>query len=289
MGLYQTMTGGDEGPSNGRIESEVQQVKRRLRLLVKESGLGEKYWPGIARWIGQERLRAQLQEVGVPVKPLLPIGAWVTVKTKRWHRAGFGPLVPPFRTMTLMGPSPLMSTGYVLMDGTQVQHSRLAVQTDPNADRAVLELQAVENPGKPDRRFRGKQPPDPFLPQVPQPVQHPDVAAGSDAGSGGADAGVEAVMDGVLDEHGNRVPFWGDDDDDDPALHALRAGGEQAHDFVHGFSSEVLGSSTKSPTTLKSTSTLSALLSFPVLLRPCHARGRRWKQFMMKSCRNIGH
>ena len=94
-------------------------------------------------------------------------------------------------------------------------------------------------------------------------------------------------MDGVLDEHGNRVPFWGDDDD--PALHALRAGGEQAHDFVHGFSSEVLGSSTRSPTTLKSISTLSALLSFPVLLRPCHARGRRWKQFMMKSCRNIGH
>ena len=241
-----------------------------MRLLVKESGLGEKYWPGIARWIGQERLRAQLQVVGVPVKPLLPIGARVTVKTKRWHRAGFGPLVPPFRTMTLMGPSPLMSTGYVLMDGTQVQHSRLAVQTDPNADRAVLELQAVENPGKPDRRFRGKQPPDPFLPQVPQPVQHPDehllheaVAAGGDAGSGGADAGVEAVMDGVLDEHGNRVPFWGDDDDDDPALHALRAGGEQAHDFVHGFSSEVLGSSTKSPTKLKSTSTLSSPSKFP--------------------------
>ena len=96
MGLYQTMTGGDEGPSNGRIESEVQQVKRRLRLLVKESGLGEKYWPGIARWIGQERLHAQLQVVGVPVKPLLPIGAQVTVKTKRWHRAGFGPLVPLF-------------------------------------------------------------------------------------------------------------------------------------------------------------------------------------------------
>ena len=127
MALFQTMTGGDEGPSNGRIESEVQQVKRRLRLLVKESGLGEKYWPGIARWIGQERLQAQLQAIGVPVKPLLPIGARVTVKTKRWHRAGFGPLVPPFRTMTWMGPSPLMSTGYVLMDGTQVQHSRLAI------------------------------------------------------------------------------------------------------------------------------------------------------------------
>ena len=30
-------------------------------------------------------------------------------------------------------------------------------------------------------------------------------------------------MDGVSDEHGNRVPCWGDDDD--PALHAIRAGG----------------------------------------------------------------
>ena len=142
------MTGGDEGPSNGRIESEVQQVKRRLRLL-KKVALGKN--TGLAAcWIGQEHLRAQLQVVGVPVKPLLPIHARVTVKTKRWHRAGFGPLVPPFRTVTLMGPSPLMSTGYVLMDGTQVQHSRLAVQTDSNADRAVLELQAVEDPGKPD-------------------------------------------------------------------------------------------------------------------------------------------
>ena len=29
IGVWQTLTGGDEGPSNGRIESEVQQVKRR--------------------------------------------------------------------------------------------------------------------------------------------------------------------------------------------------------------------------------------------------------------------
>lgn len=34
FGLRQTMTGGDEGPSNGRVENEVQQVKRRLRLLI---------------------------------------------------------------------------------------------------------------------------------------------------------------------------------------------------------------------------------------------------------------
>ena len=64
--VWQTMTGGDGGPSNGRIESEVQQAKRRLRMLVRESGLGERFWPGIARYMwGKERLQSQLQSLGV--------------------------------------------------------------------------------------------------------------------------------------------------------------------------------------------------------------------------------
>ena len=112
IGVWQTLTGGDEGPSNGRIESEVQQVKRRVRLLLSGSGLDQKYWPGVARYAGEERLRKQLATFGVPVQPLLPIGSRVTVKRKRWHR--HGALALPFRTMTLMGPSPLMSTGYHL-------------------------------------------------------------------------------------------------------------------------------------------------------------------------------
>ena len=174
FGLYQTMTGGDEGPSNGRIEAEVQQVKRRLRLLLRESGLDPSLWPGVARYVGEERLRQQCRKLGVPQTPLLPIGSKVTVKTKRWHRAGFGPLIPPFRTMQILGPSPFMSTGYVLRDGSQVQHARLAVRTDPLADRAVLELQEVENPGRPSRRLTGKQPADPDVVPIPLPLQHPD-------------------------------------------------------------------------------------------------------------------
>ena len=233
MVMFQTMTGGDEGPGNGRIESEVQQVKRRVRLLVRESGLGEGLWPCVARHVGEERLRMQLEKLGIPTKPLLPLGARMSVKTKRWHRAGFGPLVAPFRTMTVMGPSPLMSTGYVMKDGDQVQHSRLVVATDPNADRAVMELQAIDHPERPSRRFTGKQPPDPLLPQVPQPIQHPDdhlldpvqrrEGAEGDVGPGGAegDAGLGGAQGGgdgipgpgeVLDEHGNVLPFWGDPD-----------------------------------------------------------------------------
>ena len=155
MVAWQTMTGGDEGPSNGRIESEVQQVKRRLRMLVRESGLGERFWPDIARYVGRERLQSQLQTLGVPTKPLLPIGSKVTVKTKRWHRIG---QVPPFITMTLMGPSPLMVAGHVCMEGSQLQNSKLVIKTNPGADRAVMELVEVY-PAKPSKRMWSKQPP----------------------------------------------------------------------------------------------------------------------------------
>ena len=169
------MTGGDEGPSNGRIESEVHQVKRRLRLLIKESGLEEKWWPGVARYVGEERLRHQCRKLGVPSPPLLPIGGRVTVKSKRWHRAGFGPLTPPCRTMTLMGPSPFMTQGYVLFEDGQVQRARVAVSTDPQAER-----------DQPLRRLTGKQPMEPVLLRLPPPRRLPDPGLRSlNDGSGG--------------------------------------------------------------------------------------------------------
>ena len=43
--LVQTMTAGDEGPANGRIEGEVGQMKRRLRLILKHSKMGITTWP----------------------------------------------------------------------------------------------------------------------------------------------------------------------------------------------------------------------------------------------------
>jgi hypothetical protein len=70
--------------------------------------------------------------------------------------------------MTLMGPSPLMSTGYVRMEGSQLQHSKLVIKTGPGADRAVMELAEVD-PAKPSKKMWSKQPPDPELPEVPEP------------------------------------------------------------------------------------------------------------------------
>ena len=63
-GLYQTFTSGDDAPANGRIESEILQFKRRLRLTLQSSAAKTEEWPSVARHSSEERLRAQLQKVG---------------------------------------------------------------------------------------------------------------------------------------------------------------------------------------------------------------------------------
>lgn len=50
------MTSGDDGPANGRVEAEVQQIKKRLKMALAASGQESHYWPGAARWVGEERL-----------------------------------------------------------------------------------------------------------------------------------------------------------------------------------------------------------------------------------------
>jgi hypothetical protein len=159
---------GDEGPANGRVEAEVGQIKRRLRVLLATSKLELQDWPGVARWAGEERLRKQLQKVGVPSKPMVPLGERVVVKTKRWHKQG--PLAAPFKSMVLMGPSPNMTNGWVLRDGRKVQHARAVVRPAEAGEKAVMELYDAST-----RRVTGKQPPYLEDRKVPQPLQHDDL------------------------------------------------------------------------------------------------------------------
>ena len=46
-----------------------------------------------------------------------------------------------------------MTQGYVLFEDGQVQRAQVAVSTDPQAERAVLELQVVPDPEQPQRRL----------------------------------------------------------------------------------------------------------------------------------------
>ena len=217
-GLYQTMTGGDEGPSNGRIEGEVNQVKRRLRLMMKESKLEKDYWPCAARWVLEQRCREQLKKMGVPVKPMLKLGAKVVVKVKRWHKKD-GPLSSPFVTMKVMAPSPWMTSGWVLMDRKRIQHARAAVLPAAEGERAVVELQAVE-----PKRVHGKSAnplnyADRLM--VPPPLQHEELPL--------ALQGELHLPRDLPQDHGPHLPAEApmiEDGDAAPALRELQAGGE---------------------------------------------------------------
>ena len=235
--LFQTMTSGDAPQENGRVEAEVAQVKRRLRLVLKESKLPQIYWPCVARWVGEQRLRQQLLSLGVPSKPMILPGTKVMVKQKLWNKPR-GPLALPYKQMTLLGPSPTMSSGYVLKDGNKVQHARAVVLPAAEGERAHLELQEA-----PRRRIVGKQAPALDYEKLPPPLQT------QDEDSGGAElmepelGGVEVVVPEVEEfQYSPESPVPDDelegiDPPDpsvappaamelDPALHALKAGGE---------------------------------------------------------------
>ena len=62
--IHQTLNAGDEPEANGRVEGEVHQFKRRLRLLLRETGVAPAYWPCAARHGTEESLRSQMRKLG---------------------------------------------------------------------------------------------------------------------------------------------------------------------------------------------------------------------------------
>ena len=72
MGISQTFTAGDDPASNGHIESEVNQLKRKTRVKLAEAGCGREAWPMAMRYATEERRRQQLEALGVPMLPISP-------------------------------------------------------------------------------------------------------------------------------------------------------------------------------------------------------------------------
>jgi hypothetical protein len=83
------------------------------------------------------------------------------VKTKWWHKKlqgdrHKGRLTSPYVVGYIKGPSPLMSSGWVVKGQSgHAQHARAVIQTGPHADIAISELE--EDPTRPLRRLHGKQ------------------------------------------------------------------------------------------------------------------------------------
>ena len=59
--MVHTMTSGDDSRSNGRVEAELWQLKRRMTLLLHTSKVEASLWPCALRHAATQRLRLQLQ------------------------------------------------------------------------------------------------------------------------------------------------------------------------------------------------------------------------------------
>ena len=262
VGMYQTVTSGDDSKSNGRCEAELGQWKRRLRLLLKSSGAPISEWPSVARHAMEERTRVQLKHLGLEIPPMIPYNTRVMVKTKVWSKRFTKGMSSPFFAGLLKGPSPLMSHGWVIqfVKDKKIQHARAVLVTDPLTDQAMLEFELETRP-EVRHRLTGKQHVFPRLP--PPQLMHPGSSLdGAEAPQEAAEP--LALMDGFvvppdddIEDYGLESPMalepnddgHGDDDrenepdyvfvDDDDALHrgeppAVRAfgptvGGDPEH------------------------------------------------------------
>lgn len=176
--ILHTTTGGDNPASAGHVESEVNQLKRRVRLYLWQAGLGVESSPLALRYSAEERKRRQLNLLGTPTLTMLPLFASVLVKRKRWHERGL--LTSPFVSGRLLGPSPLMHQGWtVRLEDGSVVHVREAVVPSSLGDEVAFQLledvsapipvDEIPTPDIPPFRLHGKQS-MPGLPSVPQVV-----------------------------------------------------------------------------------------------------------------------
>ena len=244
--FHQSLNAGDEPEANGRVEGEVHQFKRRLRLLWREAGVAPAYWPCAARHGTEERLRSQMRKLGANCKEMPPFAVLAQVKAKRWHRLHEGALSSPYKTLRIMGPSPSMTNGWVALDeaASLVQHARSVFVPDPLGDTACLELEAVEDPKHPPRRrLNGKQPPVREVSKLPPPpskVDHELEALLNLQPAAAAAEESDEYEPSVLDDS-EKVPP--DLDEEMPALRVVRAGGESLPTEVGGRSKKWISQS----------------------------------------------
>eukprot|EP00435_Cladocopium_sp_Y103_P021236 s2552_g5.t1 len=80
-----TMTSGSTYKANGRVEGEMNVVKKAIRTLISAGASTLTQWPLASRHVGERRLRSQLHQLGWPVGRLLRFGATAFALRKSWQ------------------------------------------------------------------------------------------------------------------------------------------------------------------------------------------------------------
>ena len=108
------MTSGSSFKANGRVEGQMNTIKKSIRTLITAKVNTLKQWPLAARHIGEHQLHAQLQLLGWPVGKLLRFGATAYALRKSWQ-ARYVPWRDIREEVKILGPdmnSSLTNTGF---------------------------------------------------------------------------------------------------------------------------------------------------------------------------------
>eukprot|EP00435_Cladocopium_sp_Y103_P023320 s3116_g5.t1 len=161
--VYRTYTDGDSFKSNGRVEAEINMVKKQVRVLLKETGFNANLWPLAARHAAERRMRQQLEVLGCPTRPLLQFGREGYATQKIWNEK-YQDWKMVRRKVTVMGPDVAMSAsmpGYYVKgeDGKYFHSANVATAEGPPSEARLeeAELGRLQDHGV-RRRITGKTP-----------------------------------------------------------------------------------------------------------------------------------
>ena len=143
--LFHTMSSGSE--QNARVEREVRELKQRMRTVLTASRAPTHFWPLALRHVGEQRLRRQLQALGVTTPELLPFGMNAMVKQKLWQKRD-DTLKYPMQKVRLWGPAADMATtslGYYVQSDETGKFFRSTV-VKVFADQPTLQAERGDAP-----------------------------------------------------------------------------------------------------------------------------------------------
>eukprot|EP00438_Fugacium_kawagutii_P017886 Skav201903 [mRNA] locus=scaffold3992:11450:20578:- [translate_table: standard] len=190
--IVHTMTAADDWKANGRVENEIQQVKKLVKVLISSNKCDLHQWPLAARHASERRLRSQLRAVGWPVGDLLPFGS-TAFSLRKWWQNRYEAWRENREPVTVLGPakfSSLTSTSYYVVSKNSGQWFYTSDVIIPDENQPMQEERVIYLPEQapeelqhqpvevPTHRVRGKQAPPPQVHQLwPLDVCHEGPAA----------------------------------------------------------------------------------------------------------------